>query len=507
MKDQLYREEKEAFYVGHRGSSFALVLALLLHAPVYTYLARAVLHGRHERYGKADFMCVAVEIGLVVTPLFLQLTLWSDYVLVSLPALLFLAVTVHWANGGHMQWPRQGETISHVQSCEGSLPDESEVATAPMPSGVVPSGDDTSDGATPWESPLEPRSRKNLAFVSNFRGSLVLLTCMSILFVDFTVFPRYHAKTENQGVSLMDIGIGAFVFSSGLTSRFARGLSMAGHSPRNTLRVVVVAALGLGRLLCLRALDYHEHTSEYGVHWNFFVTLAFVWLNADTLHGLVPPKPIPILAAAMLVLYRCVLAWSDLEEVVLSSPRTNIVEANREGILSVLGFTALYLIAESISLNVLFRHGSGPSHKIPLGALGTIASSAVGLYIVLVSLDRAPVSRRLTNPAYIVVVLAICTTVLFAFALVERALQTMPRSDEARKKYEYAAHSSSLSVVFDAFSRNQLPLFLAANILTGAVNLTFYTIHMPNGQALALLAMYTCALILLATFGLPRSIL
>merc|ERR1712159_103006 len=119
-------------------------------------------------------------------------------------------------------------------------------------------------------------------FISLYRAFMMVLTCICILAVDFRIFPRAFAKTETYGQSVMDVGVGCFVFASALVSKQAQSYRHNEgymHTLKSTVvKVSPLLVLGLIRLFATKSADYQEHVSEYGVHWNFFFTLAGVAL-------------------------------------------------------------------------------------------------------------------------------------------------------------------------------------------------------------------------------------
>lgn len=170
----------------------------------------------------------------------------------------------------------------------------------------------------------------------------MFITCLSILAVDFKVFPRRFAKTETFGVSLMDIGVGIFIVSSALTSDYARNVSKSSEVSisikflniltKSGWRNVVVLTLGIGRMIVVKLLKYHEKSSEYGLQWNFFVTLSLVWILKDLVHSCLKKQTHLILfALTVLSSYQFCLCFTQLPNFIFAAPRTNFLSSNREG--------------------------------------------------------------------------------------------------------------------------------------------------------------------------------
>ncbi|KAJ0777791.1 putative phosphatidylinositol anchor biosynthesis protein PIGW/GWT1 [Helianthus annuus] len=171
-------------------------------------------------------------------------------------------------------------------------------------------------------------------YVSSYRVSMMLITCICILAVDFKIFPRRYAKTETYGTSVMDTGVGAFVFANSFVSRQARGVSTMGlRSALSSTSPLLV--LGFARLVTTTGVDYQVHVGEYGVHWNFFFTLAGVAVLTSIVN--VSPKYCGLVGSLVLIGYQ-VWLMNGLNSYLLSAERgTDIISQNKEGIYSIFG--------------------------------------------------------------------------------------------------------------------------------------------------------------------------
>lgn len=212
-------------------------------------------------------------------------------------------------------------------------------------------------------------------FVTLYRSLLLVATCVSILAVDFQVYPRRFVKTEVKGVSLMDIGTGSVLFSSALVARHAReGLGIGQRIPQALLAGLPLWVIGTTKFFIHSFVDYQEHVSEYGVHWNFFMSLGVVVLFSAALN--ISGKFSIIVSLLTMSIYQYCLN-SGLEDFILNAPRTDFFSKNREGICGCIGFFCIYQLGLGLKEYILVPNKE-LKRLISLTLLFIIASYTIG---------------------------------------------------------------------------------------------------------------------------------
>lgn len=157
-----------------------------------------------------------------------------------------------------------------------------------------------------------------------------------------------HTKSEEYGISVMDSGVALITLNAGISSRKARPWFHAqNRQPMlkelfTTLKQSVFPiAIGFFRIVLLSKLDYQEHSSEYGIHWNFYTTIALINIMLVFVRSASVAMP---LAFGLMISYEFLLSEYALDKFIFHAPRVDFVSANREGIASLVGYFSLELI-------------------------------------------------------------------------------------------------------------------------------------------------------------------
>ncbi|KAM6110762.1 phosphatidylinositol-glycan biosynthesis class W protein [Pterocles gutturalis] len=356
--------------------------------------------------------------------------------------------------------------------------------------------------------------------ITVFRVYINVLTSISILAVDFPQYPRRYAKTETYGTGVMDFGVGAFIFGNALVCPEVRQKSDVtqprfSNMARQFFSVWPLIFLGIGRLLSVKSIEYHEHTSEYGVHWNFFFTLAFVRLAASLLLAIFPKNKSWIVAINLAVLYQLALNTTSLKMFILHGSngrdtRAGFVNANREGLLSLFGYLAIYMASVQVGL-CLLKCRSSVQGWIEAVHFSLLTVLVLFLFLHLSQLYADPVSRRMANLSYCVWVVAHCLTLFTWFVATDLALvftkllvrgSSVPCSWDVVKPPHTSTQRETEAVplgregklshvcLISAINKNQLLFFLLANVMTGTVNILIDTIHSQTAFTLSILHLY-----------------
>lgn len=258
MSDKL---AKEAFVSGLSGTSLGEISLLTLTLSA-GYLLRCVLTVSLSLKTSSILTLFLLEYTTIVLPGILVFTVLADYALYVLIGLVISSLLVASFRLWRSSVLKDKLTSSRFQA----------LLSSPYP--------------------------RRLPFVTLFRTYITLFTAIAILAVDFAIFPRRLAKAETYGSGLMDVGVGTFMMAHGVTAPESRCQNNKSLSPRSyvklllaTLRgILPLLVIGVLRLMVVKGTDYQEHVTEYGVHWNFFFTIAFVrvstYIECPTVQGI-----------------------------------------------------------------------------------------------------------------------------------------------------------------------------------------------------------------------------
>eukprot|EP00088_Acartia_fossae_P059827 TRINITY_DN7151_c0_g2_i10.p1 TRINITY_DN7151_c0_g2~~TRINITY_DN7151_c0_g2_i10.p1 ORF type:complete len:488 (-),score=77.63 TRINITY_DN7151_c0_g2_i10:639-2102(-) len=376
-----------------------------------------------------------------------------------------------------------------------------------------------------WD--LKIAEENTLDCVTNYRSSMLLITAICILAVDFPIFPRKFAKTENFGQSVMDLGVGGFVFAAGLVSREGRGKFT---KVRQTIsRNMPLVGLGFVRLAMVTMSGYHSNITEYGMHWNFFFTLFFVKVFGSVLIPRISDGRRLWIASVMLaVMYEGVLSFGVVDYILSDGPRYGIIDENREGVSSLQGYLAIYL-AGAAWANQIYH---SPFTFTVLG--NVVHDLAVWSILMWLNLFYSttffmPPSRRLANYTFFSLTVAYNLSILSGFLLIEaiviflaeiktgdsrftkekkNRIPTKRKKDvqEMPKLLPWKQKGVRTSVLYQAISYNPLTFFILANLATGLVNVMFRTVEIDGCPAVLILTGYLATLSTISLILYSRSI-
>ncbi|KAG9016056.1 Glucosaminyl phosphatidylinositol (GlcN-PI) nositol acylation protein [Tulasnella sp. 427] len=447
-----YKEAKEAFVSHTTGSSLSQILQIssVTVASLTLYFSLSTRFPPSSTSFSQPSNRFAIETATLVAPILFALTISAER-----PLWLTLAALV----GAFMLsfQPRYTTFISPKRRDSMRLPPTPTTPTSQIPISILP-----------------------LPSLTIYRANMMLLTVICILAVDFPVFPRMLAKCETWGVSIMDLGVGSFVFSQGLVSAipFLKDPTYAAAPVGPKLLATVkktapVLALGLVRVILVKGTDYPEHVTEYGVHWNFFITLALLPMASVLLHPYMQRVSIPVIGLLVTLGHEFLLHGTSLQKWALSDERIGILGMNKEGITSFPGYLAIHILGFAIGTLILppspshFRRRQKAIKPDPEESSNAVYSSrkpfklsserqldktvielsgytlmwwTIFGIVSMMSGGRMGVSRRLANLSYVLLTTAYNSLFLLCYIALELMFspptEAEPRSQAGRKYQE-----------------------------------------------------------------------
>lgn len=454
--DQSYKVQHEQFVSDHSGTNVVEIACMVTTGPLVVLLRHVAQPWARMFPAKPSvrtkFVCDFILLVLPIIAVTTVLSSHTDAVLTALLCVIFGILVCNEIMNNFSQWkPTRPRNLASL---------------------------------------LDVKTPERMSFITNYRALINITSCVCILAVDFVVFPRRYCKAETYGTGLMDVGVGAYVMCNAIVSPATKETYL-GHRTfldkcnaifKALLTTLPLLVLGVIRFLSLKVVDYHEHVSEYGVHWNFFLTLAVVRMLSIVILCFFNPARSWLISMCLALGYQYLLSVHGLREFVLTGSdgqgsRVGLLDANREGIFSSIGYLAIYFVGIQVGC---FLQKPRSTLRDWLRAVAVLMAVQTLFWFLLKFSENGTesVSRRMANLSYILWMVAFNLHVMCAVLVIELVTITLTELNMTVYRFiDYKPQTQSTFCLLQAVNRNGLFYFLAANLLTGFINLTLATLH------------------------------
>ena len=356
-----------------------------------------------------------------------------------------------------------------------------------------------------------PLESFGMPYLNTYRALVNLCTIIVILAVDFSqIFPQRFHKRYTNGFSLMDTGVGSYIFSHALVAPESRYESISDSRLQRVKRCLISSSmlivLGCGRLFVTWMTDYSVSEEEYGKHWNFFFTLACVKLLITIIFCVLPESASKyswVIATVIGLSYQCLLSLVDFKDWIINGDNKDgsytggIVHSNRPGLYSSIGYCSLYMFGVQVGRLIFTEKSRWIDHAKCLEKLALIAAcGGFTTWFLHAHIDKS--SRMIANLTFVAWQITHNTILLSSSYVVDMicAIYSTPEKPMIPGQCEGCSDRKSrpnCCCLLSAINKNALFFFLIGNVLTGVVNLAIKTGSVSAVPALAALFAYGIA--------------
>ena len=182
---------------------------------------------------------------------------------------------------------------------------------------------------------------------------------------------------------------------------------------RTCLSTWPLLLLGAVRVIAVKSTDYQEHVSEYGVHWNFFFTLAAVRILATLVFCFISPRWSLWISIVIGCGYQYMLTSRGYTDTVLhglygNNSRDGLLDANREGVFSCLGYLSLFMAGVKLGSYLLDSRKTIKDYLYVLGVL-LLLDGILWIAHAACTVLVQDTSRRLANLPFVLWMVSIIT--------------------------------------------------------------------------------------------------